>query len=97
MVRNRDLLLILEGISTMRRRLGDGPVIRPFLQAFRAGADSWDPPFIARQIRGAKMGGADGFLFWNTASNYTMVRRAMGGAAHGLSPFDVSERAPLRE
>ncbi len=94
---DREFILIHQGIDNMRRRLGDEPVIRPFLQGFRAGADYWTPRFIVRQLQGAKQGGADGFLFWNTASRYEMVQSATAGPARALVPFPVDARAPIRE
>ena len=53
--------------------------------------DSWSTAFIADQIRGARRGGADGFLFWHPGSSYGMVQRAMVGAARSLSPFPIPE------
>lgn len=83
--------LVERGVRSLRERLGHGPVIRPFLQAFEAGADEWSTTFIAQQIRGARRGGADGFLFWNPGAEYRMVQRAMVGPARSLSPFPVPE------
>jgi len=86
---NRARRLVAIGVSRLRDRLGPRPVIRPFLQAFEEEAEDWGPGFIANQIRGARTGGADGFLFWHPGSNYGMLQRAMQGAAHSLSPFPV--------
>lgn len=83
--------LVERGVHNLRERLGPGPVIRPFLQGFEAGADEWNTHFIADQIRGARRGGADGFLFWHAGSNYGMVQRAMVGAARSISPFPIPE------
>lgn len=83
--------LVERGVRTLRGRLGPGPIIRPFLQAFETGADEWNPHFIAEQIRGSRRGGADGFLFWNAGAVYGMVQRAMIGPARALSPFPVPE------
>lgn len=83
--------LVERGVRALRERLGPGPVIRPFLQAFEEGADEWSTAFIAQQIRGARRGGADGFLFWNPGAEYWMVQRAMVGPARSLSPFPVPE------
>lgn len=83
--------LVERGVRALRRRLGPRPVIRPFLQGFQAGADHWDTDFIAEQIRGARRGGADGFLFWHAGSNYGMVQRAMVNDARSLSPFPIPE------
>lgn len=74
--RGRAMRLIHAGVSRMRKRLGPEPVIRPFLQAFRPGADYFNRHFISEQVHGARDGGADGFLFWHPASNYGIVGRA---------------------
>lgn len=94
---DREFVLVHNGVENLRRRLGDEVIIRPFIQGFRAGADYWSPRFIVRQVQGARQGGADGFLFWNTASSYTMVRRAMSGPGRRLFPFPIEERMALRE
>lgn len=83
--------LVERGVRNLRERLGPRPVIRPFLQGFETGADHWDMDFIAEQIRGARRGGADGFLFWHAGSSYGMVQRAMVNRARSLSPFPVPE------
>ena len=88
---NRAQRLVQIGIQRMRERMGPTPVIRPFLQAFEQGSEDWGPRFIANQIRGARQGGADGFLFWHPGSNYGTVMRAMQGPAHSLAPFPIPE------
>lgn len=89
--------LIYTGVSRMRKRLGPKPVIRPFLQSFRQGAgELYSPQFIADQIRGARVGQADGFLFWHPGSNYGMLNRGMRTAAKGMSPFPLGNREALR-
>lgn len=95
---NRAQRLVQIGITRMRERMGPGPVIRPFLQAFEEGSEDWGPRFIANQIRGARRGGADGFLFWHPGANYGTVQRAMQGVAHSLSPFPIpDDRSHARE
>jgi hypothetical protein len=87
---NRARRLVQVGVSRLRERIGPRPVIRPFLQGFENGVgDDWGPHFIADQIRGARAGGADGYLFWNPGSMFGMVQRAMQGPARGLSPFPI--------
>ena len=88
---DRSRRLVETGVARLRARLGEGPVIRPFLQAFAAGAghDGFNPRFIARQIRGARRGGADGFLFWHPGARYSMYRAGMQGPARRLSPFPI--------
>jgi hypothetical protein len=89
-------LLVAAGVRTLRERVGPQPVIRPFLQAFEEGADYYNGEFIAEQIRGARSGGGDGFLFWHPGSNYGMVRQGMAGAC-GEVPFRIDERRAARE
>ncbi|HEY2734719.1 MAG TPA: putative glycoside hydrolase, partial [Polyangiales bacterium] len=50
-------LLVEMAVHALRQRVGGGPVIRPFLQAFERGADYFNSEFIAEQIRGARSGG----------------------------------------
>jgi hypothetical protein len=88
--------LMHAAVKNLRRRLGHGPVIRPFMQAFSAGADYYNAQFIAEQVRGARTGGADGFLFWHPASNYGTVRAGMLGPARTLVPFDLDARYAWR-
>jgi hypothetical protein len=88
--------LIYGGVKALRDRVGSGPVLRPFLQAFEAGADYYNPEFIAEQIRGAYTAGGDGFLFWHPGSNFKMVQMALAGPARGMAPFAIEERMAAR-
>lgn len=88
---DRAYRLVYAGIHTLRRRLGREAVIRPFLQAFRQGADEFDPHFIFQQVRAARRGRADGFLFWNPGHTYGVVRRAMRREVRYLLPFPIPE------
>jgi hypothetical protein len=90
-------LLVQQAVQQLRARVGSGPVIRPFLQAFERGADYYTPEFIAEQIRGSRQGGGDGFLFWHPASNYGMVRAGMLGPARSLMPFPIEARRAFRD
>lgn len=98
---NRAYTLIHDGVNTLRQRIGPTPVIRPFLQAFSQGADDFGTEFIAKQIRGARNGNADGFLFWHPGHTYGTVRRTMH-RTRSLVPFPIPEavvesrRAPSR-
>lgn len=94
---NRNQVLIQIGIEQMRERLGPIPIIRPFIQSFdRGNSGAFEPRFIADQIRGARLGGADGFLFWHPGSRYSMLTAGMNGPARGLSPFPLDPRPNLR-
>lgn len=88
--------LVRQGVSVLRERLGPRPVIRPFLQAFERGSENYGPEFIAEQIRGARWGQADGFLFWHPGSRYQMLRRGMRSAARGIGAFPLAGRAAHR-
>jgi hypothetical protein len=88
--------LIEAGVTRLRQRLGYGPVIRPFLQAFPQGADYYTTEFIAEQIQGARYGGADGFLFWHPGSKFALVRATMNLGRSETSPFDLTERFAWR-
>jgi hypothetical protein len=92
----RSQTLVQLGVARLRERVGPRPVIRPFLQSFPQGTPVFNPQFIADQIRGARLGHADGFLFWHPGSDYSMLRRGMTGAARGLSPFPIEARAAAR-
>ncbi|MEM6959726.1 MAG: putative glycoside hydrolase, partial [Myxococcota bacterium] len=88
---DRSRFLVESGVARLRERLGDGPVIRPYLQAFARGAgpEGFTPRFVARQIQGARRGGADGFLMWHPGARYSMFRRAMQGPGRRISPFPL--------
>jgi hypothetical protein len=68
--------LVRLAVGRMRGRIGPGPVIRPFLQAFERGADYYTPEFIAEQVRGAMSGGGNGFLFWDPSTQYAILKDA---------------------
>lgn len=92
---NRAGLLVEAGVRILRERVGPEPVIRPFLQAFEEGADYYTGAFVSEQIRGARDGGGDGFLFWHPGSNYGLVREGMAGV-YGEVPFRIEERRAVR-
>ncbi|MCS6799445.1 MAG: putative glycoside hydrolase [Myxococcota bacterium] len=94
---DRSARLVHAGISQLRGRLGAEPVIRPFLQSFPNSADNPDEQFILDQIRGARLGRADGYLFWHPGSNYALLRRAMQGPGRGESAFDLGDRPRARQ
>ncbi len=95
---DRSRYLVETGVARLRERVGARPIIRPYLQAFARGAghEGFTPRFIARQIIGAKRGGADGFLMWHPGARYSMFRRAMAGPARRVSPFPIEERQRAR-
>jgi hypothetical protein len=91
---DRGASFVFAATQRLRERVGPNHVIRPFLQAFATGTERYDETFVAAQIRAARQAGANGFLFWNPASNFGTVMRAMHGPARGLAPFP--ERIALR-
>ncbi len=93
---NRARMLVQRGVERLRERVGPRPVIRPYLQAFAKGSDGFNARFIAEQIRGARSGQADGFLFWHPGSRYSMVTRGMRGPGRQLSPFSIEKRMAVR-
>jgi len=88
---DRAFSLVFDGAWILRQRLGWRPVIRPFLQAFRQGADEFGPEFIFDQVRAARRARADGFLFWHPGHTYGVVRRAMRGRTRSLVPFPIQD------
>ncbi len=97
-VPDRGHVLVKGPTYILRQRVGRGPVIRPFMQAFHNGLnEKWTPEFIVQEITGARTGGADGFLFWNPGSNYGMVQRGIAQLARNLMPFPLDGRDKFRE
>ena len=89
---NRAFRLVFDLTRRLRQRVGGRPVIRPFLQAFSRGADTFDEDFVRQQIRAARRAGADGFLFWHPGQTYGIVRRAMSEyRTRSLLPFPIDE------
>jgi hypothetical protein len=94
---DRGHVLVKAPSYILRQRVGRGPIIRPFMQAFHNGLGAeWTPEFIAQEITGARQGDADGFLFWNPGASYGMVQRgiALPGA---LGPFPTGGRDKFRD
>jgi hypothetical protein len=97
-VEDRGHVLVKGPSYILRQRVGRGPIIRPFMQAFENGlGDKWNPDFIVQEITGARMGDADGFLFWNPGSNYGMVSRGVAKLPGAIMPFPLEGRDKFRE
>jgi hypothetical protein len=95
---NRGHVLVKGPSYILRQRVGRGPVIRPYMQAFHNGlGEKWNPTFIEDEITGARGGEADGFLFWNPGSNFRMVTQAVAANPALGAPFPLSDRAKFRE
>jgi hypothetical protein len=87
-IKHRRAGYLVEALTRrLRERVGPDIVIRPFIQAFEAGADHWDGAFIREQIAGAREAGGDGFLFWHPGSDYSMVSRGVRGLPADYLPF----------
>lgn len=56
---------------------GSGVTIRPWLQAFHWQTRTYSPQYILTQVSTSKQHGADGFLFWNAANDYSKPFAAM--------------------
>jgi hypothetical protein len=96
-VEDRGHVLVKGPSYILRQRVGRGPIIRPFMQAFGNGiGDKWGPDFIVQEITGARMGEADGFLFWNPGSNYGMVMRGVAALEGKFMPFPSQGRDKFR-
>jgi hypothetical protein len=97
-VEDRGHVLVKNPSYILRQRVGPGPVIRPFMQAFHNGLEEkWNPDFIVQEITGARQGEADGFLFWNPGSNYGMVQRGVALLPGAIMPFPSEGRDKFRE
>jgi hypothetical protein len=95
---DRGHVLVKAPSYILRQRVGRGPVIRPFMQAFQNGlGDKWNPEFIVQEITGARQGDADGFLFWNPGANYGMVQRGIAALPGAIMPFPSAGREKFRE
>lgn len=90
--RHRAGLLIERLAGTLRGRIGDATVIRPYIQAFSQGADRFTPDFITEQIAATRNAHADGYLFWHPGSKYEMVQRAARRSPEELLPFVIAGR-----
>jgi hypothetical protein len=96
-VEDRGHVLVKAPTYILRQRLGRGPILRPFLQAFENGLGAqWNPAFIAQEITGARSGDADGLLFWNPGANYGMVQRGVAELGLGGAPFAAPARVAYR-
>ena len=96
-VEDRGHVLVKGPTYILRQRVGRGPIIRPFMQAFHNGLnEKWNPDFIVQEITGARQGGADGFLFWNPGANYGMVMKGVAKLDKGLMPFPFQGRDKFR-
>ncbi|MEJ7560969.1 MAG: putative glycoside hydrolase [Ilumatobacteraceae bacterium] len=50
---------------------GSGAAVVPWLQDFDSGSVVYDAPMVRAQIDAARFVGAEGFLLWNSGSEYT--------------------------
>jgi hypothetical protein len=75
--RNDPYRTVVDALTSGRSRVSGR--FRPFLQAFdlRLPEGMTLETYIEEQIRAAKEYGADGYLFWNPASDYTALYRVL--------------------
>ncbi len=70
-------VLVLESGLRAKMLAGRNVVIRHYLQAFNLLSPTWGPGYILTQIEAARMGGSDGYTFWNAGGDYSMVKKAL--------------------
>jgi hypothetical protein len=66
--------IVKESVRLTRKRVAGGVVVRPWLQDFRDYAFDrriFGVPEIKAQLKGAKDGGAVGYMLWNPKNDYT--------------------------
>ncbi len=56
---------------------GNAAYMRPYLQAFNMLSPTWGTGYILKQIEAAEKSSCSGYIFWNAAVNYGMVRNAL--------------------
>lgn len=54
-----------------------GPVIRPWVQAFKWRVTNYNELYVLDQIKGTTAGGGVGWMMWNAANDYNVVYRAL--------------------
>ena len=66
------------GSQKVRDMVGNDTVlVRPWIQAFGWRVSHYNEDYILDQLKGAREGGARGWLMWNAASSYSTVYRAL--------------------
>lgn len=70
--------LVAEGCRRLRTLADEhGVVVRPWVQSFPYRVSGFDADYVVEQVRGARDGGADGFLLWNPKSRYDVGLAAL--------------------
>lgn len=52
-------------------------IIRPYIQAFNYISPTWGVEYIRYQVKAVKDSGCSGYIFWNAAGEYKMVKKAL--------------------
>lgn len=64
---------ISQGVARVRQRIGEGTVIRPWLQAFGYMVSNYNADYVYRQLQGGRDGKASGWLLWNASNKYDVA------------------------
>ncbi|MBM3260073.1 MAG: polysaccharide deacetylase family protein [Candidatus Sericytochromatia bacterium] len=64
---------ISQGVVRVRNRIGEGTVIRPWLQAFGYMVSNYNADYVYRQLQGGRDGKASGWLLWNASNKYDIA------------------------
>ncbi len=76
---NEPYYFVSQGVERVRRMLGpNGPVIRPWIQAFPYMVANYNPTYVTKQIQATRDGKGIGWLLWNASNKYDI---AYAGAA----------------
>lgn len=76
---NEPYYFVSQGVERVRRMLGpNGPVIRPWIQAFPYMVANYNPTYVTKQIQATRDAKGIGWLLWNASNKYDI---AFTGAA----------------
>lgn len=71
---NEPYYFVSQGVERVRRMLGpNGPVIRPWLQAFPYLVSNYNPSYVTKQLQAARDAKAIGWLLWNASNKYDIA------------------------
>lgn len=66
-------LVITTAVARSVDLVGEGPVVRPWLQAFGWKVEAYDRSYVQTQIRAAEAAGASGWCLWNPSGRYEVA------------------------
>ncbi|MEB3236407.1 MAG: putative glycoside hydrolase [Candidatus Sericytochromatia bacterium] len=64
---------ISQGVARVRNHIGEGTVIRPWLQAFGYMVSNYNADYVYKQLQGGRDGKAVGWLLWNASNKYDIA------------------------